>query len=106
VFISLSQHEDIPVSILEAFSFGIPVIAANVGGIAEVLQNGVNGILLSANPTAAELVEALNFMVQMDTKGYRNFSNSALATYEQFAQVENNYGAMIYDMIQLSRRYE
>lgn len=106
VFLSISQHEDIPVSIYEAFSFGIPVIAANVGGISEVLKNGSNGLLLSANPTATEIVEALNFLHQLDPVSYGKFRSNALASYNEFAQVENNYGAMIYDMIQLSSRYE
>ena len=59
VFINLSTSEGVPVSVMEAQSFGIPVIATNVGGTSEVM-NSDNGILLSANPTNSEVVEALS----------------------------------------------
>ena len=36
LFINLSSSEGIPVSIMEAMSFGIPVIATNVGGTSEI----------------------------------------------------------------------
>lgn len=59
VFINLSTSEGVPVSVMEAQSFGIPVIATDVGGTSEVM-NSDNGILLSANPTNSEVVEALS----------------------------------------------
>jgi glycosyltransferase involved in cell wall biosynthesis len=37
LFISLSENEGIPVSIMEAISFGIPVIATDVGGCREIV---------------------------------------------------------------------
>ncbi len=58
VFINMSESEGIPVSIMEAISFGIPVIAPDVGGIREIVTNK-SGILLSANPSTLSIVEAL-----------------------------------------------
>lgn len=58
VFINLSSSEGVPVSVMEAQSFGLPVVATNVGGTAEVM-NGNNGILLSASPSNEEVVNAL-----------------------------------------------
>ena len=42
LFLTVSANEGIPVSIMEAQSFGIPVIATDVGGISEIVNN-VNG---------------------------------------------------------------
>ena len=52
-----SENEGLPVSIMEAESAGIPIIATNVGGISEMIDG--NGLLLPANPTADEVADAI-----------------------------------------------
>lgn len=42
-----------PLVVLEAFAAGIPVIGSNRGGIAELVQDGVNGILVAPDDVAA-----------------------------------------------------
>ena len=44
-FVNLSDSEGIPVSIIEAMSMGIPVIARNVGGISDAVDTS-NGLLI------------------------------------------------------------
>jgi len=51
LFVNTSWHEGIPMSILEAMGYGIPVIAPNVGGISEIIDDGVDGILISHHDT-------------------------------------------------------
>lgn len=48
LFINLSESEGIPVSIMEALSAGIPVVATDVGGTAEAV-NSKNGFLVPEN---------------------------------------------------------
>ena len=47
-FIHTSEKEGLPVSIMEAESAGIPVVATNVGGIREMIDG--NGVLLASDP--------------------------------------------------------
>lgn len=47
-FILPSYVEGVPISILEAISYGIPVLSTPVGGIPEVVKSGVNGILFAS----------------------------------------------------------
>ncbi|MCP4142060.1 MAG: glycosyltransferase [Chloroflexi bacterium] len=57
IFVNLSTTEGTPVSIMEAISCGIPIIATKVGGNPEIVSEE-NGILLSEIPSEKEIVEA------------------------------------------------
>ena len=46
IYLNTSIHEGIPLSILEAMSYGIPVIAPDVGGIKEIIKDGSEGYLI------------------------------------------------------------
>lgn len=45
-FLLSSVKEGIPYSILEAGLAGLPVIATNVGGVPEIIEDGISGILI------------------------------------------------------------
>ncbi len=67
IFVLPSLHEGIPMVLLEALALTRPVIASRVGGIPEVVSQGVSGILVS--PTdASELAIALREMIQDQPK--------------------------------------
>jgi glycosyltransferase involved in cell wall biosynthesis len=59
VFVNVSASEGLPVSIMEAMCAGIPVIATDVGGTRELVDDDV-GRLLPPDVSAAELARALN----------------------------------------------
>ncbi len=46
VYINTSVHEGIPMSVLEAMSHAMPVIAPNVGGFSEIVMDGEQGFLI------------------------------------------------------------
>ncbi|MCX4585376.1 glycosyltransferase [Streptomyces sp. NBC_01481] len=48
-----SDNEGMPVSLIEAGLAGLPVVATNVGSVAEVVQDGTTGLL--AQPSSTEL---------------------------------------------------
>ena len=48
VFVLCSYHEGMPMSILEAMRAERAVIATNVGGVSEMVSDGINGFLVSS----------------------------------------------------------
>ncbi|GGO78750.1 glycosyltransferase family 4 protein [Nocardioides deserti] len=60
-----SAAENLPLSVLQAMSCGLPVVATAVGGVPEVVRDGVEGLLVPADDPAA-LTAALRRMVEDD----------------------------------------
>ena len=63
VFILPSFNEGLPISILEAMSYGHPIISTPVGGIPEVVEDGKNGILVTPG-NDEEIYSAIKYYVE------------------------------------------
>lgn len=96
LFILASRSEGIPVSIMEAMSYGIPVIATNVGGVKELFRNCPLGYIIDASITAEDLKKQIleyillpeNIHAQMKQNCYENWKEEwdAQTNYSGFAQ--------------------
>jgi len=96
LFINLSDSEGLPVSIMEAMSFGIPCVATNTDGIPEIVINGYNGILVEKNDEpsiiAKRIVDNLNNL--------NLFRTNARKTWEQ-SFTENNYQIFFDEIVKM-----
>ena len=86
VFVNLSEIEGLPISIMEAISYGIPVIATDVGGTKEIVTSEV-GILLKSTIDANTVREALLSFYHVPTEEKQNLRNSAYQAWQ------NNFDA-------------
>ncbi|MGN6435070.1 MAG: glycosyltransferase family 4 protein [Agriterribacter sp.] len=63
VYILPSYNEGLPLSILEAMSYQLAVISTPIGGIPEVVKNGMNGYLVNPGDKSA-LLQSINNVLQ------------------------------------------
>lgn len=94
LFLNVSSSEGLPVSIMEAQSYGIPVIATDVGGVSEIINNKV-GVLLSQNPKISEIAEAISKIMKLSKKEYIEFRKSSYNNWKENFNAENNYNNFI-----------
>lgn len=62
IFVLASDYEGLPISILEAMSAGLPVIASKVGGVSELVIEGETGIQVTPK-SVVELRNALRYFI-------------------------------------------
>lgn len=95
LFINVSSSEGVPVSIMEALSFGIPVIATDVGGTSEIIDKQV-GKLLKSNSEACEIAKTISDFANQDLSEMRynarrrwNDTSYAKTNYLKFVEFIN-----------------
>jgi glycosyltransferase involved in cell wall biosynthesis len=89
LFINCSASEGLPVSIMEAISFGIPVLATDVGGTSEIV-NEQTGFLV--DPHSEEVAKIIRELWSEDLIALRE---TARTFWEQSFNAHNNYSKFI-----------
>ncbi len=67
IFVLPSLKEGLPYVLLEAGAQGVPVVASNVGGIPEIIEDGKSGLLVSAKKPS-ELKTAIGELLKDEEK--------------------------------------
>lgn len=92
LFINLSESEGIPVSIMEALSFSIPVIATNVGGVAEIVNENV-GMLIEKDINAQKVAEKIEEFMQLTKPEIIKLKVEARMQWENLFDADKNFTA-------------
>lgn len=90
-FINVSASEGVPVSIMEAMSFGKIIIATDVGGSSEIVLDGENGFVLPSEFTQKELLGSVKAIYEMTEEQYDKMSHRSREVWEQRCSAEHNY---------------
>lgn len=90
LFINLSDSEGIPVSIMEALSAGIPVLATNVGGTGESVNEN-NGFLMESNTAITEISQLIDEYLQSDSDFIIAKRQSAYQSWQENYDAAKNY---------------
>lgn len=92
-------YENMPNVVLEAFAYGKPVIASNLGSLADMVENGENGLLFE--PKNAEQIASCIRQMYTGKEKYTHMSMQARKTAEDVYSPERHWEKFmqIYEMI-------
>lgn len=99
--VNTSNYEGLPVSFMEALSFGIPIIAPNVGGIPEIVEHGVNGFLTEVRPSPQAIANAIKQMAKLNAQEYNAMRKNAYKVWETKFNAVKNYTEFAADLATL-----
>jgi glycosyltransferase involved in cell wall biosynthesis len=80
---------------MEAMSFGIPVIGTNVGGVSEIIEHETNGFLLSPTPSKEEVAAAIERFCSLTHDEVQTMRNNAYNTWDTKFNAQKNYKEFI-----------
>ena len=98
LFVNCSDTEGVPVSIMEAMSYGIPTAARDVGGNSEIVDN-TNGVLLKSNCTAHDLADAIRNVYYFDNSEYTKMRRAAREKVEREFNADIQYCSMFKEVM-------
>ena len=95
IFISTTNFDNMPVSVMEAMALGLPVISTNVGGMPFLIENSIDGILLPAN-SPESFVQAIEELCA-DPLKVQNITKNARAKMENldWEKVKHSWIALL-----------
>ena len=91
----------VPVSLQEVFAMGIPAIGTAVGGVPEIVLDGVTGYLLGENADAAQVCAAIQAFFALDPAARQAMSDRAYRLWETQYDAQRNAEAFIAEIQEL-----
>lgn len=84
LFVSAARSEPFGLAIVEAMAAGLPIVATESEGAAEIIEDGVSGKLVPADDPEA-LAQAINDLLENPDERSRLGKNARLAARERFS---------------------
>jgi glycosyltransferase involved in cell wall biosynthesis len=94
-----SLFDGMPNSLLEAIQAGLPIVASNVGGIPELIEDGVTGLLISNPTNPAEYATALGRLIDEPELGNKLTAGAYAKLQKEFSP--KRYKQAVADMLKL-----
>ncbi len=105
-FVNMSDSEGLPVSMMEASAFGLPIICRDVGGNPEIVSED-NGIVVHYENNIEEIAESINQLVACrlnDIEKYRKLSRHAQQVWEDEFNAPKNYNSFAEEIKSYTKR--
>ncbi len=94
VIVPSEWYENNPLTVIEAYANGKPVIASNIGGLPEIVRDYETGYLFEMKNTA-QLKSVIDKASQISQPEYEHLSNNARKFAEENFQEDNHYNKLM-----------
>ncbi|MDT3767211.1 glycosyltransferase [Gleimia hominis] len=98
LFVNSSTGEGVPVSIMEAQAYGLPVVATSSGGTAEIVHDQSNGVVVPVDCTAEDFAQAIRQVIDSDDEQYQSMCIAAHDTWDAMSNAKRQYRWMANDI--------
>jgi len=95
VYLQPSSVENMSLSVIEALRFGLPAVVTNVGGLPEIVENGITGFVVPSD--SPELAAAAIIRLTEDSELWSQMSQASQARYSKYFAPES-WGAAMSDL--------
>lgn len=82
IFVLPSLYEGMPMTIIEAMGTALPIVASAVGGVPDMIHDGVNGLL--CEPTSSSIMQKLSVLIK-DEQLRKRLGQKALESSQRFS---------------------
>lgn len=90
IIVPSEWYENNPMTIIEGYSAGVPVIGSAIGGIPEIIENNKTGYLFDTG-NKDKLIKAIHLADSLSLNEYRKFCANALQFAREHFNKENYY---------------
>lgn len=91
VIVPSKCYEGFPMTIVESFSLGVPIIGSKLGNIKDIVEDRYNGLLFSNKSELNEVVEEIFYNKKLNEK----LGHNAFNTFKEFYTDEENYKILL-----------
>ncbi|WP_128772631.1 glycosyltransferase [Actinomyces oricola] len=103
MLVNTSSGEGVPVSIMEAMAAALPVVATDVGGVREIVADGVNGRLVPAAATGHDIARAIADIADASEDRYRHMRTAAHTTWRDEFNAAAQYPDLADHLLELAQ---
>ena len=99
IFLNTNHVDNMPVSIIEACAMGLPVVATNVGGIADLLTDNETGLLVPDDDDEAMAAAVLRLLGDPDLASRLSANGRQLAERFSWEQVRPQWEQLFAEIV-------
>ena len=81
-FVLSSDYEGLPLTLLEAMAAGLPIVSTDVGGVSDIVKDGLNGLLVP--PQNVDMLADAMFRLAHDEKLRSDFASNSVKMVQQY----------------------